>query len=127
MSLALLDTVNSPTTAPQHLRFTVVDMVRVGCSFPGASALLLHLRMFHILPDSSADLADSSKKGSKGTKDGKGSAAAGGAQGLITDLRSAQTFSRPLSIRDLKQLNRQLMPIHDMVRQPDGCLPQTHQ
>jgi hypothetical protein len=79
------------------------------CSVPGASGLLLNLRLFHILPNDTADSSKSAKGGGAGA-----SAAAG--MGLVTDLKAAQTFSRPLSLRDLRQLSRQLMPFNEMAR-----------
>jgi hypothetical protein len=70
------------------------------CRFPGASGLLLDLKLFDILPDGS-----NSKGQSKAA-----------AAGLITDLNAATPFTRPLTIRDLRVMSMQLSQFNDSVR-----------
>ena len=85
------------------------------CSFPGAAASLLNLRIFEILPDDALAAAAGTLTGKKGAKSTAKDNAAANA-GLVTDLSKAQTFSRPLTIRDVHTLSRQLAAFNDAVR-----------
>jgi hypothetical protein len=71
--------------------------------FPGASGLLLNLKLFNILPEGSK---------SKGSKSASAPAAAAA---LVSDLKTAKPFTRLLTIRDLQTLAIQLTDFNDSV------------
>ena len=86
--------------------------------FPGASGLLLGLRLFELVPN----VSDLGKGGAPGAKGATPNAAFAG---LITDLSRAHAHSRPLTIRDLRVLMGQLAPFNDAVRASAVCVRPT--
>ena len=84
------------------------------CSYPGAANILLGLRTFRLLQDTTIPAGKESTKNDKPA--GAAGASAGASTGLVTDLSKAQPVARSIDLQALQTLARQLATFNDTVR-----------